>query len=128
MKEYKYITVVQKDLLENKETVVFKGNAKVSIDDKHSIKYEENDSTSVEISMTESGGFLERNGEVSTRINFQLDEDTHASIITDVGEIRMGVNTEEITLKNNNLVLAYSLTQESNTVSKFYMKVEWENE
>lgn len=128
MDENKYITVIQTDLLENKENVVYKGFANVSSGEVHTIKYDENKDTSVVITVTEEEAFLERVGEVTTKIHFKENQKTRASIVTQVGELRMSVNTEEITLKHNNLMLGYSLMQENNVVSRFNMKVKWENE
>lgn len=128
MSENKYITVIQNDLLENTETLVYKGLANIENNEVYTIKYDENEETSVTIRIHPEEAFLERSGEVETKIHFKKNVKTQASVITNVGQLRMDVKTDEITLKNNNLMLGYSLIQDNNIISRFNMKVKWDNE
>ncbi len=128
MNKNKYIKVIQEDLLEKKKSVIFKGEAAFEIDDDHRIKYKENKEASVLIHLNESEGFLERLTDTTTKINFDVHKKSEALLLTQYGEMRMDVITDEITLNNNNLVLAYTLLQEKNIIGKFKMKVEWNHE
>lgn len=122
------LKVVQKDLIENIESVIFDGYGKVNIGEITEVKYEESTENSVHIELSENTGFLNRSGEANTEINFNLNEVENASINTQVGEIFLTVKTSEITLNSDNLMVAYELSQAGNVLSDFIMKVEWINE
>lgn len=128
MSSNKYIKVVQKDYIENTESLIFEGNAKVSVNEKYTIEYEENPSTNVIISIDSNQGYLKRFGETKTQIEFDINKLTNASLDSEYGKILMSVKTNEITLKDNNLMLGYTLMQDNSEVAKFLMKVEWDNE
>ncbi len=128
MKEKRLIKVIQKDYLENTETVIYDGMAEVIIDDDYTVNYQENDETSVSIKLNKTEGSLVRISEARTDINFHIQDKTEATLLSEYGRMIMDVITDEITLKHNNLMLGYTLKQNGSEVGKFLMKVKWDNE
>lgn len=128
MKEKRLIKVTQKDYLENTEAVIYEGLAEVIIADDYTINYQESAEVSVSIKLNKTEGSLSRNSEAKTNINFHIENKKTATLLSEYGKMLMDVVTDEITLKHNNLMLGYTLKQNTSEVGKFLMKVEWNNE
>ena len=122
------LTVKQHNLLEDKNDTIFKGTAQLDTSENHKVYYQEADKTTVILKLSETEGQLLREGEVLTEINFDLNADAVCKVSTDVGDIFMDVKTLDISLENNNIYLYYELYQEHESVGKFKLRLEWENE
>lgn len=122
------IKVSQKDVLEQDIQTIYEGIADLYNEDFFTVKYKEDETTEVFVKVENGIGFLQRYGETKTDINFDLEKNSKASLTSHLGKMILDVKTDEITLKKDNLVIAYSLIQEDNIVSQFVMKVEWLHE
>lgn len=122
------LRVSQNNLLENKNQVIYDGIAKITKDTSYKISYLEEDKTEVELILNKSMGSLQRIGEVSTLINFNLENAGLCKVTTTFGDLFMDVNTLEIRLENSYIFLYYELLEAGAIVGRFQLRMEWENE
>ncbi|HZJ86435.1 MAG TPA: DUF1934 family protein, partial [Erysipelotrichaceae bacterium] len=122
------LRVSQNNLLENKNQVIYDGIAKITKDTTYKISYLEEDKTEVELILNKSMGSLQRIGEVSTLINFNLENAGLCKVTTTFGDLFMDVNTLEIRLENSYIFLYYELLEAGAIVGRFQLRMEWENE
>lgn len=122
------LIVRQKNILEKKEEVIFNGIGQIDTLEDYRIKYIEADNTKVELNVNDEKGFLLRNGEVETKINFNLSSIEECIVTTDLGDLIMQVNTIDIKLEKKAIYLHYKLKQIEAVVGEFQLRLEWENE
>ncbi len=127
MKKIK-LKVIQNDIIEQVENVIFSGLAYMNTEDNYHIEYEELDKTKVVLKINDINGSLSRSGEADVFINFDINENKKVSVKSDVGSIFMESKTEKITLNKDNLLLEYKLVQNNNVVGDFKLKMEWDYE
>lgn len=122
------LKVIQNNILENKELTIFEGIAQRDLNEQYKVFYQEEDKTKVSLSINEKTGLLQRDGEVLTRINFNLNKIDECKVSTSAGDIFMDVRTLEINLEKDKIFLYYELSKAGAIVGRFQLRLEWENE
>lgn len=123
------LKVRQNDLLEAKDQIIYYGAATIEESmDSYYFAYRENTKTKVKLKINQKEGYLKREGDVLTQINFKLHAYDQCKVATDVGNIFMDVKTLEIRLEDDNIFLYYELLEAGAIVGRFKLRLEWEYE
>lgn len=122
------LIVKQRNILEKKDEVIFKGIGQIHTLKNLKIYYQETDNTKVKLNISEQKGYLIREGEVKTKLNFNLNKEDQCIVTTDFGDLLMKVDTLEISVNKHNVFLHYKLKEAGAVVGEFQLRLEWKDE